>query len=31
MVLVVVVMVYLYSIGYGASDCFGGGRDSVFM
>ena len=29
--LVVAVMVCLCSIGYGASDCFGGGCDDVFM
>ena len=31
MVLVVVVMLYLCSIGYGASDGCGGDCDSVFM
>ena len=31
MVLVMVVVVCLYSIGYGASDSFGDGCDGVFM
>ena len=30
-VLVLVVIVCLCSVGYGASDCFGGGCDGVFM